>query len=43
MPQKVELSEVAPRDGLQSIGPFVPTDTKIALVRACYEAGLRRM
>ena len=43
MPEKVELSEVAPRDGLQSIGPFVPTDTKIALVRACYEAGLRRM
>lgn len=37
------LSEVAPRDGLQSIGPFVPTETKIALVRACYEAGLRRM
>ena len=43
MPEKAELSEVAPRDGLQSIGPFVPTDTKIALVRACYEAGLRRM
>lgn len=43
MPNTVELSEVAPRDGLQSIGPFVPTDTKIAIVRACYEAGLRRM
>jgi hydroxymethylglutaryl-CoA lyase len=41
--QKVELSEVAPRDGLQSIGPFVPTETKIAVVRASYEAGLRRM
>src|SRR3712207_7832161 len=41
--QRVELSEVAPRDGLQSIGPFVPTETKIAVVRACYEAGLRRM
>jgi hydroxymethylglutaryl-CoA lyase len=43
MSNSVELSEVAPRDGLQSIGPFVPTETKIALVRACYEAGLRRM
>jgi hydroxymethylglutaryl-CoA lyase len=43
MTERVELSEVAPRDGLQSIGPFVPTETKIALVRACYEAGLRRM
>jgi len=39
----VILSEVAPRDGLQSIGPFVETETKIALVRATYEAGLRRM
>ena len=43
MTERVELSEVAPRDGLQSIGPFVPTETKIALVRASYEAGLRRM
>lgn len=43
MTERVELSEVAPRDGLQSIGPFVPTETKIALVRATYEAGLRRM
>jgi hydroxymethylglutaryl-CoA lyase len=43
MSERVELSEVAPRDGLQSIGPFVPTDAKIALIRACYEAGLRRM
>jgi hydroxymethylglutaryl-CoA lyase len=41
--QRVEMSEVAPRDGLQSIGPFVPTETKIAVVRATYEAGLRRM
>lgn len=43
LPAAVWLSEVAPRDGLQGIGPFVPTETKIALVRACYEAGLRRM
>jgi len=43
MSDAVELSEVAPRDGLQSIGPFVPTETKIALVRATWEAGLRRM
>jgi hydroxymethylglutaryl-CoA lyase len=43
MSARVELSEVAPRDGLQSIAAFVPTDTKIALVRACWDAGLRRM
>ena len=40
---RVIISDVAPRDGLQSIGPFVQTDTKIALVRALYEAGVRRM
>lgn len=43
MPESVILSDVAPRDGLQSIGPFVPTGTKIALVRALHGAGLRRM
>jgi len=40
---RVTISDVAPRDGLQSIGPFVPTATKVALVRALYEAGVRRM
>ena len=39
----VTISEVSPRDGLQSIGPFVPTETKIAMVRALYEAGVRHM
>jgi hydroxymethylglutaryl-CoA lyase len=39
----VAISEVAPRDGLQSIGAFVPTETKIALVRALHAAGVRRM
>lgn len=43
MTARAEISEVAPRDGLQSIGPFVPTETKIALVRALHAAGLRRM
>jgi len=37
------ISDVAPRDGLQSIGPFVPTEAKVALVRALHAAGLRRM
>ena len=43
MASRVTISDVAPRDGLQPIGPFVPTETKIALVRALYEAGVRRM
>ena len=42
-PPRATISDVAPRDGLQSIGPFVPTQTKIALVRAIYDAGIRRM
>jgi len=40
---RVSISEVAPRDGLQSIGPFVATETKVALVRALHAAGVRRM
>jgi hydroxymethylglutaryl-CoA lyase len=43
MASRVTISDVAPRDGLQPIGSFVPTETKIALVRALYEAGVRRM
>ena len=43
MTRRVTISDVAPRDGLQPIGPFVPTETKVALVRALYEAGVRRM
>jgi len=43
MSERVALSDVAPRDGLQSIGPFVPTATKVALVRRLHAAGIRRM
>ncbi|WP_372620459.1 hydroxymethylglutaryl-CoA lyase [Falsiroseomonas sp.] len=43
MTSRAIISDVAPRDGLQSIGPFVPTETKIALVRALHAAGVRRM
>jgi hydroxymethylglutaryl-CoA lyase len=39
----VILCEVSPRDGLQPIKQWVPTETKIALVRALHEAGVRRM
>ncbi|CAH0188412.1 hydroxymethylglutaryl-CoA lyase [Roseomonas sp. CECT 9278] len=45
MPETAIISEVAPRDGIQSINPASPvsTDAKIALIQACYDAGLRRM
>ncbi|MCC7272768.1 MAG: hydroxymethylglutaryl-CoA lyase [Alphaproteobacteria bacterium] len=43
MSERAIISDVAPRDGLQSIGPFVPTATKIELVRRLHAAGIRRM
>lgn len=39
----VEIVEVGPRDGLQSIGQFVPTSTKLELIDAAIEAGLERI
>ncbi len=39
----VQIVEVAPRDGFQPIGPFIPTATKIAHVQALLGTGLRRM
>lgn len=35
--------EVGPRDGFQSVGPFIPTATKISLVERLHAAGVRRM
>lgn len=40
---KVDIIEVGPRDGLQNISVFVPTETKIALIRALIAAGFKRM
>jgi hydroxymethylglutaryl-CoA lyase len=41
--ETVRIVEVGPRDGFQSIGPIVPTETKIAVIEALYHAGVRRM
>ncbi|MBK1660895.1 hydroxymethylglutaryl-CoA lyase [Paracraurococcus ruber] len=43
MTATVDLVEVAPRDGFQPIGPWIPTETKIATVRRLAAAGLRRI
>lgn len=43
MSDRIELVEVGPRDGFQSISPLIPTEVKIALIEALYEAGIRRM
>jgi hydroxymethylglutaryl-CoA lyase len=41
--RSVEIVEVAPRDGFQPIGPWIPTETKIAFLRRLAAAGLRRI
>ncbi len=43
MTATVEIVEVAPRDGFQPIGPWIPTETKIATVRRLAAAGLGRI
>lgn len=41
--ESVEIVEVAPRDGFQSVGPLIPTSTKIALIEELRDAGIKRM
>lgn len=43
MTGSVEIVEVAPRDGFQPIGPWIPTETKAAFIRRLAAAGLRRI
>lgn len=41
--RRATLIEVAPRDGFQPIGPFIPTDDKVAFIEAAVAAGLARI
>lgn len=43
MSEKIEIVDVAPRDGLQSQPKIVSTDTKVELISRLIEAGIRRM
>jgi hydroxymethylglutaryl-CoA lyase len=43
LPSRVKLVEVGPRDGLQNEAQPVPAATKVALVHALQEAGLREI
>lgn len=43
MNDSVDIIEVAPRDGFQSVRPFIPTERKIEIIEALYAAGIRRM
>lgn len=41
--QFATLIDVGPRDGFQSIGPIIPTATKISLLQGLHAAGVRRV
>lgn len=43
VPERVEIVEVAPRDGLQNESALVSTDAKISLIDGLIAAGLRRI
>ena len=40
---RVDIVDVGPRDGFQSVGPVIPTARKIAILQGLYEAGIRRV
>ena len=40
---RVEIVEVGPRDGLQNISRFIPTTTKVELIRKLVAAGFKRL
>ena len=39
----ITIVEVGPRDGFQSIKEWIPTDIKLAIINALYEAGVKNM
>ncbi len=43
LPQRVQIYEVGPRDGLQNEHAFVPTEDKLALIAALARTGLERI
>ena len=43
LPKQVEIVEVSPRDGLQMLPNFVPTEDKIKLIELAKDAGFRRI
>lgn len=43
MSDKIDIVEVSPRDGFQSVEAFIPTERKLAVLEALYASGLRRI
>ncbi len=42
-PQQVQISEVGPRDGLQSIKSIMPTEQKLLWLKALYDSGIQEI
>jgi len=43
IPEKIQIVEVGPRDGLQNENAWVPTETKISLIEKLADAGLTKI
>jgi hydroxymethylglutaryl-CoA lyase len=43
LPQKVEIMEVCPRDGFQSVKQFIPTEHKVAIIDGLAVTGISSM
>jgi hydroxymethylglutaryl-CoA lyase len=43
LPSQIEIVEVSPRDGLQMLPAFVPTERKVRLIQSLRETGFRRV
>ena len=43
MEASVEIVEVGPRDGVQSVPTFIPTEKKLGLINALLDAGVKRI
>ncbi|QFT89525.1 Hydroxymethylglutaryl-CoA lyase YngG [Bacillus sp. THAF10] len=43
LPKKATIIEVGPRDGLQNLKTFVPTDAKVEFIQELKKAGVREM
>jgi hydroxymethylglutaryl-CoA lyase len=41
--ESVQIVEVGPRDGFQSVGPLIPTNIKVSIIEQLYRAGIRRI
>jgi len=40
LPEKIEITEVGPRDGFQNVKGFIPTETKVRVIDAIAAAGV---